>query len=86
MIVTLLAWTIRLIELAFYQARKPVEEAELKEETKSFVLHMTDLKYLLEIQLELYIQKSVTQMEESALEKWAWDCQNIDGLQIRKSR
>lgn len=86
MILTFLAWTIRWIDLAFYQARKPVEEAGLREEIKGLVLYMTNLKCLLEIQLELSTEKSGTQMEGSKLEKWSWDCQNIDGMQIRKSR
>lgn len=55
--------------VGIFQARKPVKEAGLREEIKCLVLYMSDLKCLLEIQLELSIQKSGTQMEGSKLEK-----------------
>lgn len=45
------------------------DEESLKEETRNLVLYMIKLRYLLEIQLELSIQKSGAQGAGSSLEK-----------------
>lgn len=53
--------------------------------SNSLVLHMNNMKCLLEIQLEFSVQESRAQRAGSRLKKQSWNRGSIDGIQIDKT-
>lgn len=81
----ILAWPVIWTDLSFYQVRKSAEEVGLWRGVPEvvFCFYMINLKCLFEIKLELLVQQSRPQEGGgSRLEKWSWDCQGTDGIQI----